>query len=127
MGGSSNPGVGCGNAELAACGALTVIDANALANDSVVKTLPPGVEGGERPERRGGRAKTRLEREGCLHEREWISRRAEEVRISAARETWRSTTKGERRWRWEHQVHVRHLETQLDSRRGSCCLIVGED
>ena len=49
MGGGSSPGVGCGNAELAACGELTLVDANAIASDSVVKTLPPGAMGGERP------------------------------------------------------------------------------
>ena len=49
MGGGSSPGVGCRNAELAACGALTVVDANALACNSVEKTLPPGADGGERP------------------------------------------------------------------------------
>ena len=38
--------VGCGNAYLAACKALTVVDANALASNRVLKTLlPPGARG----------------------------------------------------------------------------------
>ena len=61
-GGGSSPGVSCGNADLAACGALTVVDANALASDSVVQTLPPSADSGERP---GGCA------EGAVPGRAW--------------------------------------------------------
>lgn len=51
VGGGSRLRVGCWNAELAVCGALTVVDANALAGDSVVQTLlPPDAEGRARPE-----------------------------------------------------------------------------
>ena len=67
MGGGSNQGVGCENAELAACGALTVVDANALVSDSVVKTLPPGAEGGKRS---GGCT------EGAVPKRAWIEKGA---------------------------------------------------
>ena len=40
-GGGCSLTVGCLNAERAACGALTVFDANALAGDSVAKILLP--------------------------------------------------------------------------------------
>ena len=62
MGGGNSPGVGYGNAELAAGGTLTVVDANALASDSVVKTLPPGAECNELA---GGCA------EGAVPKRAW--------------------------------------------------------
>ena len=62
MGGSSSPKVGCRNAKLVTCGALTVVEANALASETIVKTLPLGAEGGERP---GGCA------EGAVPGRAW--------------------------------------------------------
>ena len=50
-GGSSSQSVGCGNAKLEACEALTVVDANVLATDGAVKMLlRPGAKGAERPE-----------------------------------------------------------------------------
>ena len=65
------PEDGCRNAEPAECGALTVVNANAFANDGAVKKLlPPGAEGAARS---GGciegAGPKRLKRERCLHER----------------------------------------------------------
>ena len=49
--GNSSPGDSLGNTEPAECGALTIVNANALAMDGAVKTLlPPGAEGAARPE-----------------------------------------------------------------------------